>query len=158
SRRGILRGGIGALAVSALTTLGLNATSEVQAKHKGPKHKKGHKKGKPKPQGCLTVGGRATCPGNLVCCHPQFSTGGGCAPSNAPVCCVASGFAHPLGATCCSDPSSGSGGVCESPDHPHCCAAPLSGCCQAGFPVCCPDPILGGGYCCPAGATCCPES
>lgn len=173
SRRGALRVGVGGLAASMLTAIGLS-TDSAEAKKK----KKKKKKKKP------VV---ATCPPDLplVC-------GDGCCPSAYPLCCLASfGFGgggavvavstpdestcNPASFTCC--PADQGGDACGG-RFPKCCPATAQApfgtctlsdavCCtteQGGFscpadePVCClnePGNIFGGRNCCPTGSTCC---
>jgi hypothetical protein len=157
---GSRRRALGGFVAGALALVG---GPEVTAKNCNKiKDKKKRKQCKKKAKGnkgtCLTLGGPTTCPSSMICCDPQLSTGGGCAPPDAPVCCLSNLLAYPVGATCCGSPFAGNGGACIDSSHPHCCTPNVTGCCEAGFPVCCNDPIVGGAFCCPAGTFCCPDT
>ncbi len=161
SRRGVVRVGVGALAASALATMGLRA-EDADAKKKKKKKKK-------KP---VTV----TCSGTR-----PVTCGNGCCPSSFGVCCDDASEAtnsftcNPTGATCC--PADQGGGSCAgsfgkccpvttqqpygqcAPTNGVCCtSAQGGGSCPANLPKCCPgDPLdaFDSGDCCLANQTCC---
>jgi hypothetical protein len=149
TRRLVLRGAAAALALlggAALLPDGGASAKKGKGKGKGKKTKR-----------CRTVGGVAVCKRSQVCCSPNASTGGGCAPKGYPVCCLAAGFAYPAGTTCCDSPDAGNGGACEDPDYPNCCPPSIQGCCEKGSSLCCVHPTVGP-YCCPGDSTCCPDT
>jgi hypothetical protein len=167
TRRGVVRVGIGALAASAIASLGLTS-DDAEAKKKKKKKKKKTTTTTPPPPRC-----QGTTP---VTC------GDGCCPSQYPLCCAGAnptgGTCNPSGATCC--PLESGGGACGGP-FPKCCPAtqgfPFGSCartssnccppesnldwCGTEFSKCCkedccfPDePCCGPGGSCPAGRTC----
>lgn len=73
------------------------------------------------------------CADTHVCCDPNASNVGGCAPAGSPVCCqsLAGPRAWVEGTVCCDAPDDGVQGKCTQQN-----------------PVCCPD------GCCPDGSTC----
>jgi hypothetical protein len=154
TRRGVVRVGLGALAASALGTLGpvLDADAKKKKKHK-KKRCKGERPVKCGNGCCPSVFSQccedATEPTNFFTCNPADFTccpvedGGGSCPSFLPQCCPPTIF-DPFG-TCALETD-----VC-------CTSDTGSGTCPQEFPVCClidpEDPESGN--CCGAGQTCC---
>jgi hypothetical protein len=142
SRRGILRVGVGTLAVSALGLVGLHASDDAAAKHK---HKK--KKKKPsRPKQCTAdrpvICGDGCCGGSFPqCCNDLIETSGHiCAPSSA---------------TCCAP--SGGGGWCGTGFH---CCPPISDfpggyCCPTAETCCFTTADCPGVQTCDPGGGCC---
>jgi hypothetical protein len=135
SRRRVVRVGIGALAASVLTTLGLTL-GDVKARKK----KKKKKKGVPP----------ATCPADL-----PVSCGTGCCPNAYPKCCLAN-FGANGGLIVDSTPGDS---TCNPSSFNCCSAAQGGGSCGGQFPQCCPATTQRPfGSCAEATATCCPST
>ena len=161
SRRGVMRVGIGALAASALVTLGLRA-EKAEAKQ-GKKKKKTvchngqtiRVKNRKKHLRHGDTKGPCTCPaGRPVTC------GTGCCPAEYSLCCetvddpILTHECAPASFTCC--PVNQGGGACGGLE-PVCCPptaqTPEGWCAEVGADCCTTEE---GGYSCPPGETCCP--
>ncbi len=142
SRRSVVRVGIGALAASALVTLGLRAEDADAKKKKGKKKKK--KKGVPP----------ATCPANL-----PVTCGTGCCPTAFSKCCVGNFGEQGFGGGLVTVLRAAGDSTCNPPSFNCCPVEQGGGSCGGNFPKCCPattqEPF---GLCTESNATCCPSS
>jgi hypothetical protein len=184
SRRGILRGGIGALAASALAVVGLGDDAEgKKKKKKGPNKKRNSgnsNKRKRQPAICYrgetitTTRGKfqdgwyeGATQGACICpADRPITCGLGCCPNNFPQCCATpAAFGSPgeaTGSTCAPNTSrcctvANGGGACDSPT-PQCCPPTNQqprGSCAAVDATCC-NSAQGGGSCPAPFSQCCP--
>ncbi len=171
SRRSVVQVGVGALAASALVTLGLRS-HDAEAKNK--KKKKRCKGNRPVKcgKGCCQSNfsqccGDASDPANSRTCNPTDFTccpladGGGSCPTFQSQCCPPTEF-EPFGscagdtATCCTTEQGG--GACPE-DRPVCC---ILDCCEDGATCCGPDGACPDGFVCELdgeeGFCCVPEA
>jgi hypothetical protein len=164
SRRGVVRAGIGAMALTALVTLGLRI-DDTEAKGRKKKKKKKRKKNKgvatatcsgARPITC----GSGCCPPNLPkCCQDLFfaASPDTCNPNSLNCCPNGLGSCGPEFTKCCPATAQDPNGACTNTGGT-CCPTALGGLpCDAPFSVCClDDPAdLESGYCCGTGETCC---
>lgn len=150
SRRGVLRVGVGALAATALTAIGLQS-DDAEAKKKNKKiticengetlrvKKKGWQKKHP-------TATKGACVEPICPAERPVECGFGCCPSEFSKCC--DNVNDPVFTTTCNPTS-----------HTCCPASVGGGSCPASNPVCClRDPEnVETRNCCPAGSACCSE-
>ena len=178
SRRGVVRVGIGALAASALATMGLRSEDAGAKKKKKPvcnctssdpatcttqKLGKGARNNLLNSNPCAYNGsctaGVSGCPATCTGDRP-VTCGDGCCPADFSKCCtdvenpVFTNTCNPTSYTCC--PANAGGGSCP-PDEPKCCPVtqqgPFGNCVEA-TDVCCTT-ATGGGACSAAFPVCC---
>jgi hypothetical protein len=141
SRRRVVRVGIGALAASGLTTLGLTS-GDMEAKKKGKKKKK--KKGTPP----------TTCPANL-----PVTCGTGCCPNEYSLCCVGNLGSQGGGGLQAVALEAAGDSTCNPPSFTCCPVEQGGGSCGGNFPKCCPATTQRPfGLCTESDATCCPST
>src|SRR4051812_23124115 len=156
SRRGVVRAGLGALALVASAALGLSAPDEGEARHRrqakarkhaGKKHRK-NSKGQHRHHGQT---GPLTPPAT---CTPGSA---GCPPDDPGETQDPDGPRSPEGAACQEDGECASGLCClDSWDGLGLCAAAGSRRCDGNFDVCCgPGTECCETQCCPEGTHCC---
>jgi hypothetical protein len=158
TRRGVVRVGAGALAASAVATLG-RGPSEVDAKKKKKKRKKKKRCSGNRPVKC----GNGCCPSNFSQCCENASEPVNpftCNPSDFTCCSLedGGGSCPSFASQCCPPTILDPFGTCALETDVCCTSVQGGGFCEADFPVCCPfdpeDPSFGS-YCCGEGETCC---